>query len=78
MEQILYQENLTIKLQTEEICSFDVNGNGQEAQVPISTLSLMVLTMPQNMQNYLDNFRTMIIFSAGHNVFYMTSIPQTI
>ncbi len=28
-----YQENLTIKLQTEEVCSFDLNGNGQEEEI---------------------------------------------
>ena len=28
-----YKENLTIKLQTEEICSFDLNGNGREEEI---------------------------------------------
>lgn len=32
-EEYSYQENLTIKLQTEEICSFDLNGNGQEEKI---------------------------------------------
>lgn len=32
-EEYSYQENLTIKLQTEEICSFDLNGNGGEEEI---------------------------------------------
>ncbi|MBD5536300.1 MAG: hypothetical protein HDQ99_11700 [Lachnospiraceae bacterium] len=32
-QEYIYQENLTIKLQTEEICFFDLNGNGQEEEI---------------------------------------------
>lgn len=32
-EEYAYQENLTIKLQTEEIYSFDLNGNGREEKI---------------------------------------------
>lgn len=32
-EEYSYQENLTIKLQTEEICAFDLNGNGREEKI---------------------------------------------
>ena len=32
-EEYSYQENLTIKLQTEEICSFDLNGNDGEEEI---------------------------------------------
>lgn len=32
-EEYSYQENLTIKLQTEEICFFDLNGNSQEEKI---------------------------------------------
>ncbi|MDE6127794.1 MAG: DUF3298 and DUF4163 domain-containing protein [Lachnospiraceae bacterium] len=32
-EEYFYQENLTIKLQTEESCFFDLNGNGREEEI---------------------------------------------
>lgn len=33
LEEYSYHENLTIKLQTEEICSFDLNGDGAEEEI---------------------------------------------